>query len=96
MKLVSQTTNWSCYEPVKEFSKGHLVFQFNDKNNLDDRLQTVVTANKYGRLLVDTGFAKDYYMFISTDEAHVTPRYSDMETHMSDFMNFIKSNLWQN
>lgn len=96
MKLVNQTTKWSCYEPAKEFSKGHLVFQFNDKNNLEDRKQTVVTAIKYGRSLVDLGFAKDYYMFTSTDEVHITPRYSDMETHMSDFMIFIKSNIWQN
>lgn len=97
MELVSQTTMWSCYRPNKEFSTGHMVFYFNDKNNLEHGRQTVGAAIKYGRLLVDSGFAKDYYMLAMTDAVHIAPRYNDMEeTHMADFMDFIKKDICQN
>ncbi len=97
MELVNQTTMWSCYRPNKEFSTGHMVFYFNDKNNLEHRKQTVVAAIKYGKLLVDTGLAKDYYMLAVTEAVHIAPRYIDMsESSMSDFMDFIKNSICQN
>lgn len=92
MELVNKTTEWNCYRPEKEFSKGHLVFFCNDPNNLDYLKKTVTTANGYGRAMVETGLAVDYFMHASMPEVHIAPRNIDMNhTHMTDFMKFIKN-----
>lgn len=90
MELVDSTAEWSCYRPLKEYSKGHLVFRFNDKNNLNYRRTTITCAAKYGKSMVDMGFARDYYMFTDIYEVNIAFRYDDsLEHSMYNFMSFI-------
>lgn len=91
MILVDKNTEWSCYEPKEKYSKGHLVFYFRNKNDLISRRTTINYASRYGKAMVDMGFAKDYYMYTIIESVHVTFRYDDDDSiSMYGFMNFIK------
>lgn len=92
MELVNQTAEWSCYKPDQEYSKGHLVFYFAKPNDIQCRKSTGSMVTRYGKGMVDMGFAKDYYIYTVVGAVHISFRYDDGNTvSMYGFMNFIKT-----
>ena len=86
MELVDKGPGWYCYKPEKVYLQGHLVFAYDD---LIAMYHCISTARKYGRAMVDIGFATNYYMTTHRQFIHVAPVLHGKKYTFSKFFEFL-------
>jgi hypothetical protein len=92
-EIVTEADNWDCYRLEPGYVPGHLMFvaKGSDPTSL---IFCYKAAERYGKVLVDVGWGKNYLLIGNEHSAHVAPL--NQNENMVDFLEFINSKYSKN